>query len=143
LDFVNNQNLLIIGTRDIDIEEKNLADSEKLEYINAYHIIEGVDYYINHIKAFFEKSNIKRLYVSIDIDALDPSIAPGTGYAIPGGFSYRELWKILKELTINFNVAGFDLVEVAPNLDLENKMTSILAAKLIIEFMDFIRRSKL
>jgi agmatinase len=143
LDFVNNRNLIIIGARDIDIEEKNLADSEKLEYINAYHIIDGIDYYIDHIKSFFEKSNIKRLYISIDIDALDPSIAPGTGYAIPGGFSYRELWKILKEIALSFNVVGFDLVEVAPNLDLENKMTSILAVKLIIEFMDFIRMSKL
>ncbi|GAH22541.1 unnamed protein product, partial [marine sediment metagenome] len=38
---------------------------------------------------------------------------------------------------------GFDLVEVAPNLDLENKMTSILAAKLIVEFMDFIRRREI
>ncbi|MCK4287493.1 MAG: arginase family protein, partial [Candidatus Lokiarchaeota archaeon] len=87
-------------------------------------------------------SNIKNLYVSIDIDALDPSIAPGTGYAVPGGFSYREMWKILKEIALNFNVIGFDLVEVAPNLDLKNRMTSILAAKLIVEFMYFIRSSK-
>lgn len=138
LDYINNQNLLIVGTRDIDIEEKELASTEKLEYINAHHIIEGVDYYIEHITSFFEKSKIRKLYVSIDIDALDPSIAPGTGYAIPGGFSYREMWKILKEIAVKFNIIGFDLVEVAPNLDLKNNMTCILAAKLIVEFMSFI-----
>ncbi|MFX0081662.1 MAG: arginase family protein [Candidatus Hodarchaeota archaeon] len=139
LDYVNNNNLLIVGTRDIDIEEYNLANSENIKYLNAYHIIDGLDYYINGIKDFFKKSNVNSLYVSIDIDVLDPSIAPGTGYAIPGGFSYRDMWKILKEITEDFDVIGFDLVEVAPNLDLENKMTCILAAKLIVEFMYFIR----
>ena len=138
LDYVKNQNLLIVGTRDIDIEERELAGAEKLEYINAYHLIDGVDYVIDRIKSFFEISNIKKLYVSIDIDALDPSIAPGTGYAIPGGFSYREMWKILKEIAMKFNIIGFDLVEVAPNLDLKNNMTCILAAKLIVEFISFI-----
>jgi len=143
LEYVNNKNLLIVGTRDIDIEEFNLASSENIKYLNAYHIIDGLDYYIDGIKEFFKKSNIKSLYVSIDIDALDPSIAPGTGYAIPGGFSYRDIWKILKEITEYFNIVGFDLVEVAPNLDLENKMTCILAAKLIVEFMYFIRSNNL
>ncbi len=143
LEYVNNKNLLIVGTRDIDIEEFNLASSENIKYLNAYHIIDGLDYYIDSIKEFFKKSNIKSLYVSIDIDALDPSIAPGTGYAIPGGFSYRDIWKILKEITEYFNIVGFDLVEVAPNLDLENKMTCILAAKLIVEFMYFIRSNNL
>ncbi|MFW9878005.1 MAG: agmatinase [Candidatus Thorarchaeota archaeon] len=140
LEYVDNNNLLIVGTRDVDIEELNLANSENIKYINAYHmIIEGLDYYIECIKNFFNKSNVKNLYVSIDIDALDPSVAPGTGYAIPGGFSYRDIWKILREITKNFNIIGFDLVEVAPNLDLENKMTCVLAAKLIVEFMYFIR----
>ena len=138
LDYVKNQNLLIVGTRDIDIEERELAGAERLEYIDAYHLIDGVDYVIDRIKTFFEISNIKKLYVSIDIDALDPSIAPGTGYAIPGGFSYREMWKILKEIAVKFNIIGFDLVEVAPNLDLKNNMTCILAAKLIVEFISFI-----
>ena len=78
--------------------------------------------------------------MSIDIDALDPSIAPGTGFAIPGGFSYREIWIILRELTKNFNIRGFDLVEVAPNLDNANNMTCNLAAKLIIEFISFIAK---
>jgi len=143
LEYVNNKNLLIVGTRDIDIEEFNLASSENIKYLNAYHLIDGLDYYIDSIKEFFKKSNIKSLYVSIDIDALDPSIAPGTGYAIPGGFSYRDIWKILKEITEVFNIVGFDLVEVAPNLDLENKMTCILAAKLIVEVMYFIRSNNL
>jgi len=139
MDFINNRNLLIVGTRDIDIPELDIANKEKITYLNAYKLTEiGLNEYIKIIIKFFKDSDIKNLYVSIDIDALDPSIAPGTGFAIPGGFSYREIWIILRELTKNFNIRGFDLVEVAPNLDNANNMTINLAAKLIIEFISFI-----
>ncbi len=138
LEYINNTNLLILGVRDVDIPELEIAESENIKYLSAYQLIEGLDNYIEKIISFFKTSGIKSLYVSIDIDALDPSIAPGTGFAMPGGFSYRELWKVLKEVSKNFDILGFDLVEVAPNLDLENRMTCNLAAKLIIEFISFI-----
>ena len=143
LEYVNNKSLFIVGSRDIDIPELEIVKSEKINYLNAYLIIDGLDKYIGQIIEKLKEFGLKNLYVSIDIDVLDPSVAPGTGYAIPGGFTYREIWKILNEISKNFTIKGFDLVEVAPNLDLENKMTSILAAKLIIEFMDFIRRNNL
>ncbi len=138
LNYINKNNLLIVGARDIDIPELEIAESEDIKYLKAYQIIEGLDNYIAKIIEHFKKSHINSLYVSIDIDVLEPSIAPGTGFAMPGGFTYRELWKILREIANNFNIVGFDLVEVAPNLDLENKMTCNLAAKLIIEFISFI-----
>jgi agmatinase len=138
LDYINNSNLLLVGTRDIDIPELEIAKSEEISYLSAYQLNQGLDNYIAKMISFFKNSEIKFLYVSIDIDALNPSIAPGTGFAMPGGFSYRELWNILKEISRNFDIIGFDLVEVAPNLDLENKMTCNLAAKLIIEFISFI-----
>ncbi len=138
LEYINNKNLLVVGARDIDIPELELARSENIEYISAFQLLEGLDNYIVKIISFFKKSNIKYLYISIDIDALDPSIAPGTGFAMPGGFSYREMWKMLKEIAENFEIIGFDLVEVAPNLDLKNKMTCNLAAKLLIELISFI-----
>jgi agmatinase len=140
LDYINNKNLLIAGTRDIDILELEEANKEKIKHLDAHKLIEGLDKFVEDIITFFNKSNIKSLYLSIDIDALDPSIAPGTGYAIPGGFTYREIWKILKEVTEHFEIIGFDLVEVAPNLDLENKVTCNLAAKLIVELMSFIAK---
>jgi len=138
LDFINKKNLLIVGTRDIDIPELKFAQSEKINYYSAHLLMNGLDDYINNIITFYKKSNIKYLYVSIDVDAIDPSNAPGTGFAIPGGFTYRQIWRILRELTLNFNIIAFDLVEVAPNLDSKNNMTSNLAAKLIIEFISFI-----
>lgn len=142
LEFINNKNLLIVGARDIDIPELEIAESENVKYLSAYQLIDGLDNYIERLIRFFKNSNIKSLYISIDIDALNPSIAPGTGFAIPGGFSYREIWKILKDIAKNFNIIGFDLVEVAPNLDLKNNMTCNLAAKLIIELISFIVNKK-
>lgn len=140
LDYIDNKNLFIVGVRDVDIPELELVEKEKLEYLKAYQLSEGLNKYIDKIIDFYNKSGIKYLYISIDIDALDPSIAPGTGFAMPGGFSYREFWTILKEVVDNFEIIGFDLVEVAPNLDLENKMTCNLAAKLIIELISFINQ---
>ena len=142
LENINKNNLLIVGTRDIDIPELENVQNAGLTHINAYLLGDiGLDKYIEKIIQFFRKSNITYLYVSIDIDALDPSIAPGTGFAIPGGFTYREMWIILRKIAENFQVIGFDLVEVAPNLDLDNNLTLNVAAKLIVEFMSFINRN--
>jgi len=141
LENINKNNLLIVGTRDIDIPELENATNEELTNMNAYLLNDvGLDNYIEQIIHFFQKSNITHLYVSIDIDALDPSIAPGTGFAIPGGFTYREMWMILRKVAEKFHVIGFDLVEVAPNLDLDNNLTLNVAAKLIVEIMSFINR---
>jgi len=138
LDYINNKNLFIVGTRDIDIAELEIAKSEDIKYLNAYESMEGLDKFKDSIIDFFKQSSIKNLYISIDIDVFDPSISPGTGYAMPGGFTYREMWKILREIAKSFNIIAYDLVEVAPNLDLQNRMTLNLAAKLIVEFMSFI-----
>ena len=143
LEFISNKNLLIIGTRDIDIPELKIAKTNDITYFNSYKLHDiGVNSFTKNIIEFFEKSDIKDIYISIDIDVLDPSIAPGTGYAIPGGFAYREVWKILREVTKNVNIIGFDIVEVSPSLDLPNNITLNVAAKIIIELMYFILSSK-
>ena len=57
------------------------------------------------------------VYITFDIDALDPAIAPGTGTPEPGGFSYYEAKEILLAVGARCNVLGMDLVEVAPQYD--------------------------
>jgi arginase family enzyme len=143
LEFISSKNLLIIGTRDIDIPEVKIAITKEISYFNSYMLHDiGVNLFTKKIIEFFEKSDITDIYISIDIDALDPSIAPGTGYAIPGGFTYREVWKILREVTKKVNIIGFDIVEVSPSLDLPNNITLNVAAKIIIELMSFIISNK-
>lgn len=73
-------------------------------------------------------------YVSFDIDALDPSIAPGTGTPEPGGLTYAQTRDILYAVTQAGKVAGIDLVEVNPTLDASGT-TALHAARLLIDFL--------
>ncbi|MGR3782835.1 MAG: agmatinase [Albimonas sp.] len=75
-----------------------------------------------------------RVYVTIDIDGFDPSIAPGTGTPSHGGFLYYEGLELLAGLARRCDVAGVDLVEVAPDYD-PTGSTSILAAQLLLNFL--------
>jgi agmatinase len=75
-----------------------------------------------------------RYYLSIDIDAFDPSIAPGTGTPSHGGFSYYEVLELLAGLAQRGAIVGVDLVETAPAYDPAG-ITSILAAQLLLNLI--------
>ena len=79
----------------------------------------------------------ERLYISIDIDAFCPSIAPGTGTPSHGGFLYYEVLEVLKNISHRNQIIGIDLVEVAPDYDLSGS-TPILAAQVLLNFLGFI-----
>jgi len=85
-------------------------------------------------KRFPNKSNV---YVTIDIDAFCPSIAPGTGTPSHGGFLYYEVLELLQEVSKQHHVIGIDLVEVAPDYDTTGS-TQILAAQILMNFLGFI-----
>ncbi len=78
-----------------------------------------------------------RLYVTIDIDAFCPSIAPGTGTPSHGGFLYYEVLEILQGAARAHEIVGIDLVEVAPDYD-PSGSTQILAAQLLLNFLGVI-----
>lgn len=59
----------------------------------------------------------KKLYVSFDVDVLDPAFVPGTGTPVPGGLTMREAITIVRRMCAENEIVGFDLVEVAPMLD--------------------------
>ena len=76
----------------------------------------------------------ENLYVTIDIDVLDPSHAPGTGTPEVGGIYYEELRDALVHLARSHKVVAFDMVEVAPPYD-HSDVTSMVAARLIVDFL--------
>ncbi|WP_417261461.1 agmatinase [Celeribacter sp.] len=76
----------------------------------------------------------QRVYVSIDIDVFDPSIAPGTATISHGGLSYYEGKDILREIASRFDVVGVDFVEVSPPYD-PSGITSLLAARLTLDVL--------
>ncbi len=71
------------------------------------------------------------VYVSLDIDAIDPAYAPATNWIEPAGFTSREILEFLNRIS-KLPIVGFDVVEIVPSKDV-NDMTSSLAAKLIVE----------
>jgi agmatinase len=76
-------------------------------------------------------------YVTIDIDVLDPSIAPATGTPVPGGFSYYQMCELLDALASKGHIVGFDITEVSPPYD-HNNETSLLAAYIGLRFLESI-----
>lgn len=73
------------------------------------------------------------IYITLDIDVVDPAFAPGTGTPEPGGCNSQEILEIVSYFK-NLNVVGFDLVEVSPANDLSDR-TSLLAAKILRELL--------
>jgi agmatinase len=73
------------------------------------------------------------VYLSLDIDVLDPAFAPGTGTPEAGGLSSRELMEMLKLLLPGIPIKAMDIVEVSPPLDTANGITAWAALKLIYE----------
>jgi agmatinase len=73
-------------------------------------------------------------YLTLDIDAFDPAVAPGTGFAEPGGLTFRDVARLVRTLTGRLRLRGMDLVEVNPYLD-PSRRTALLAARTILEVL--------
>jgi len=67
------------------------------------------------------RQNTKKLWISFDVDVLDPAFMPGTGTPVPGGLTMRESQPIMRRLCAENDIAGIDIVEVAPYLDTSYK----------------------
>ena len=97
---------------------------------------EGVEHVIRRIK---ERVGNNPIYLSIDIDVLDPAHAPGTGTPEIAGMSSRELLNVLRGLA-GLNIISADVVEVAPAYD-QAELTSLAAATIVYEIINLLARS--
>ena len=132
LDFTNK--MVQLGIRCIRSRESdyNFAKSQGSQIFTRQDIRQkGVDEIVEILPP------LGNVYVSIDIDGLDPSIAPGTGSPTVDGLLYYEVINLLKGITKKSNVVGFDIVEVNPMVDLSGQ-TCLLATTLILEFLGMI-----
>jgi agmatinase len=94
----------------------------------------GVQGVVDTIIARIGLSPDEPVYLSVDIDVLDPGIAPGTGTPEPGGWSTRELIRILRGIE-KLNLVGADIVEVSPSYDGPGEVTSLAAAQVVFEII--------
>jgi agmatinase len=75
------------------------------------------------------------VFVSIDCDGLDPSVAPGTGWPQPGGLTFRHVAAVIAELSRTSSIVGGDVVELLPSHDV-NGLTALTATRLLMLLAD-------
>ena len=131
---LNPANIAWFGLRDVDEGERDRAKSGCAV---TMHDIDrdGVLGCWKRIDSYFCEQGIEALYVSLDVDAMDPILAPGTGTAVRGGLSYREahflaelIYSSLSSAESGYKLVGLDVVEVSPIHD-SNNQTAIVAAE--------------
>ena len=74
----------------------------------------------------------KNVYISVDIDGLDPAVVPGTSSPEPDGLTYAQAMALLAATARRNTVVGLDLVELAPNLD-PSGLSALIGARLVME----------
>jgi agmatinase len=95
----------------------------------------GLDVVVDEAVAAALGDGARGVYVSVDIDVVDPGMAPGTGTPEPGGISARELLDTVQRLGRELDVVGADLVEVAPHYDQPADITARLGNRVVLELL--------
>jgi len=121
------ENIILVGVRKIENQELAFLKEKGIKYFEMNNIENKEDV----CDAIMEASQGKNLYISFDIDVVDPAFAPGTGYKEPGGFSSREILYFAKRLSKLKNLKVVDIVEVFE----KDEITAKLAAKILGEFI--------
>lgn len=124
-DIVGDGKIFQFGIRSGTKEEFDFALKEKHTYMETHTI--------NTFRDIVKSLEDKNVYLTIDLDVLDPSIFPGTGTPEPGGISYREFEEVFKVLkNSNINLVGLDIVELSPDYDNTN-VSTVVACKILRE----------
>jgi len=130
--------MIEIGTRAVCREELEYAKKSDIHFITNHQILtDGVEKTLRTIKK--QLANIKKTYLTIDMDVLDPAFAPGVQNPEPDGLTINTFLNLLCGLC-DQRVTALDLVEVAPNYD--NGTTAIQAAKTLFEALGSIEKTK-
>ena len=132
--LIKKENIILVGTRNWDKNEIEFLKENGIRYFNMKKISNGFKEVAEELVELSKK--IENLYISIDIDVLDPAFAPGTGYCEPGGLTTRQLLYLLGKLKEVGNIRAVDIMEINPKKDV-NDMTSKIGAKLLVELADY------
>ena len=110
------KNILLVGLRNCDHEELRFLGEKKIRTISCNQILLDIEDICDTIMEF---SSGKELYLSLDVDVLDPCFAPGTGYKESGGLTSRQLIYLVQRLNKIKTLKAIDIVEINPLLDKE------------------------
>ncbi|MCL1864746.1 MAG: agmatinase [Spirochaetes bacterium] len=126
--------IIQIGTRSFSIEEKNYRDQHKeIICYNAPDIYKDKKFTIEFPDNFPEN-----IYISVDVDAFDPSVIPHTGTPVPGGLLWYDFFTFINSIPMNKKIISFDIVELAPAGN--SSVSNFSAAQLAYNLMGIITR---
>jgi arginase family enzyme len=125
------RNILLVGIRNSDVQEIEFLKEKNIRTISMNSLLENLEEMCDIIMEFSDK---KELYLSLDIDVVDPVFAVGTGYNEPGGLTSRQFIYIIQRLNKIKNLKAVDLVEINPDKDINN-LTVKLGAKAFSEMI--------
>lgn len=125
------ENILLVGVRNLWKDEITFLKENKIRTITVNQLQEDLQ---DTCDVIMEFSNNKELYVSIDIDVIDPAFAPGTGYKEPGGLTSREFIYLTQRINKIKNLRAVDIVEINPDKDRDG-LTVKLGAKILGELV--------
>ncbi len=130
---VRPQDVMLIGVRDLDPGERRFLKQSEAGVYTMREIDERGMAVVAR-EALSRLSHLERLHVSLDMDCLDPLIAPGVGTPVPGGLSYREAHLLMEIIADDGRVAAADVVEINPMLDEKNR-TAEIAVELVASLL--------
>ncbi len=125
------ENILLVGVRNNWKDEDDFLKEKNIRVISANQFLDNIE---DTCDVIMEFSNGKELYVSIDVDVIDPAYAPATGYPVPGGLTSRQFLYLIQRVNKIKNLRAVDLVEINPEKE-GGEITVMLGAKILSELL--------
>jgi len=135
-DHIGIKNIAVFGVRSAEKEEFEEAKKQGLFFIDAFEIKKtGIKKTLDKTKAYLKN---KKIYLTLDIDVIDPAFAPGTSTPEPFGLTPMDIIECID--CFSTNLVGFDVVEVCPTYDMGQ--TALLATRIIRYVIDRVSKNK-
>ena len=137
---IEQQDVCLIGLRSWEEQEIDLIENGRMHVFTAAEVAKlGMKPVMQAVHKVLSRCDF--IHVSLDIDCLDPSVAPGTGIPEFGGLSSRDVLTLMHGLQ-GLPLAGLDIVEVAPAID-PSEATVFAALKILMEFIAVVARGRM
>jgi agmatinase len=117
-----------VGIRSMDVEEMKYTEPDRMFYMEkVLHRNKWMDKVIETLS--------EQVYLTVDLDVLDPSVMPSTGTPEPGGMDWYTLLELIRKVARKKELVGFDVMELCPSR--QNRAPDFLAAKLIYKILGY------
>lgn len=137
---IDKSNIVVVGARECSETEWSFIQNCNICVIPMDQLALNFTQVYDDILKFLS-DNIERVYISIDMDVVDPVFAPGVSSRSTGGMSSQQIILLIKKICETIDLLGVDIVEIVPNSDFLDLTTS-LAAKLLVRILESLRKRR-